>query len=208
RHARRAGGSVEPGSRRAAPALRAAAAAGCWAGVQLRAIVDAARMLQHVACSEQHAGGRADGHKGQRPDLVVHLSGDRHVVVDAKAPMDAYLDAMSETDPQRAKDRRSAHAKALRQPVDQIAATGTWTALGAAPEFTVLCVPSGGVLAAAPDPDPGLLEPAFAKDVIVASPATLMALLRTVAHTWRTDALNRDARMVLDAGRELHHRLG
>src|SRR5690625_6484022 len=114
---------------------------------------------------------------------------------------------MSETDPQRAKDRRSAHAKALRQHVDQISAKGYWKALGDTPEFTVLFVPSDAVLAAALDTDPGLLEHAFAKDVIVASPATLMALLRTVGHPWRTDALNRDARMVLDAGRERHPRL-
>ncbi|HJB09771.1 MAG TPA: DNA recombination protein RmuC [Candidatus Brachybacterium merdavium] len=200
--------SLESGTSALTAALRAPTSRGRWGEVQLRSIVEAAGMLEHVDFSEQHAGVRADGHKGQRPDLVVHLSGDRHVVVDAKAPMDAYLDAMSETDPQRAKDRRSAHAKALRQHVDQISAKGYWKALGDTPEFTVLFVPSDGVLAAALDTDPGLLEHAFAKDVIVASPATLMALLRTVAHTWRTDALNRDARMVLDAGRELHHRLG
>ncbi|MDN6301914.1 MAG: DNA recombination protein RmuC, partial [Brachybacterium sp.] len=83
-----------------------------------------------------------------------------------------------------------------------------WKALGDTPEFTVLFVPSDGVLAAALETDPDLLEDAFSRDVVIASPATLVALLRTVAHTWRTDALNRDARAVLEAGRELHHRLG
>ncbi|HJG52611.1 MAG TPA: DNA recombination protein RmuC, partial [Brachybacterium faecium] len=89
-----------------------------------------------------------------------------------------------------------------------ISAKAYWKALGDTPEFTVLFVPSDGVLAAALETDPELLEDAFARDVVIASPATLVALLRTVAHTWRTDALNRDAREVLDAGRELHHRLG
>jgi DNA recombination protein RmuC len=161
-----------------------------------------------VDFSEQLAGSRADGDRGQRPDLVVHLAGDRHVVIDAKAPMDAYLDATEETDPARAAARRTAHAKALRHHVGVISSKAYWKALGDTPEFTVLFVPSDGVLAAALESDPALLEDSFSRDVVIASPATLVALLRTVAHTWRTDALNRDAREVLEAGRELHHRLG
>lgn len=189
-------------------ALRAPTARGRWGEVQLRTLVEAAGMLEHVDFSEQLAGRRADGEKGQRPDLVVHLSGDRHLVLDAKAPMDAYLDALEEPDPDRAAGRRRAHAKALRGHVDAVATKAYWKGLGDTPEFTVLFVPSDGVLAAALETEPGLLEHAFGKDVVLASPATLVALLRTVAHTWRTDALNRDARAVLEAGRELHHRLG
>ncbi|MFC7456896.1 DNA recombination protein RmuC [Brachybacterium sp. GCM10030267] len=200
--------SLETGTSALTAALRAPTARGRWGEVQLRRIVEAAGMLEHVDFSEQLAGTRADGDKGQRPDLVVHLAGDRHVVVDAKAPMDAYLDATGETDPDRAAARRRAHAKALRHHVGVISGKAYWKALGDTPEFTVLFVPSDGVLAAALETDPDLLEHAFAKDVVVASPATLVALLRTVAHTWRTDALNRDARTVLEAGRELHHRLG
>ncbi|APX32660.1 hypothetical protein BH708_07950 [Brachybacterium sp. P6-10-X1] len=200
--------SLETGTSALTAALRSPTARGRWGEVQLRRIVEAAGMLEHVDFTEQLPGARADGDKGQRPDLVVHLAGDRHVVIDAKAPMDAYLDAAEESDPQRAAARRSAHAKALRHHVGVISSKGYWKALGDTPEFTVLFVPSDGVLAAALETDPALLEDAFGKDVVIASPATLMALLRTVAHTWRTDALNRDARAVLDAGRELHHRLG
>ena len=200
--------SLETGTSALTAALRAPTARGRWGEVQLRSIVEAAGMLEHVDFSEQTSGTRADGEKRQRPDLVVHLAGDRHVVVDAKAPMDAYLDATEETDPERAAARRTAHAKALRHHVGVLSAKGYWKALGDTPEFTVLFVPSDGVIAAAMETDPGLLEHAFSKDVVIASPATLMALLRTVAHTWRTDALNRDARTVLETGRELHHRLG
>ncbi|MGO2193176.1 MULTISPECIES: DNA recombination protein RmuC [unclassified Brachybacterium] len=200
--------SLESGTSALTAALRAPTARGRWGEVQLRRIVEAAGMIEHVDFSEQLSGTRADGNAGQRPDLVVHLSGDRHVVLDAKAPMDAYLDATEETDPERAASRRKAHAKALRHHVGVISAKAYWKALGDTPEFTVLFVPSDGVLAAALETDPHLLEDAFAKDVVIASPSTLVALLRTVAHTWRTDALNRDARAVLDAGRELHHRLG
>jgi len=200
--------SLETGTSALTAALRAPTARGRWGEVQLRRIVEAAGMLEHVDFTEQLAGTRADGNAGQRPDLVVHLSGDRHVVIDAKAPMDAYLDATEETDPVRAATRRKAHAKALRHHVGVISSKAYWKALGDTPEFTVLFVPSDGVLAAALETDPILLDDAFGKDVVIASPATLVALLRTVAHTWRTDALNRDAREVLDAGRELHHRLG
>ena len=200
--------SLEAGTSALTAALRAPTARGRWGEVQLRRIVEAAGMLEHVDFSEQQSGTRADGDRGQRPDLVVHLSGQRSVVVDAKAPMDAYLDATEESDPARAAARRKAHAKALRHHVGVISAKAYWKALGDTPEFTVLFVPSDGVLAAALETDPTLLDDAFARDVVIASPATLVALLRTVAHTWRTDALNRDAREVLDAGRELHHRLG
>ncbi|MGP5625190.1 DNA recombination protein RmuC [Brachybacterium alimentarium] len=200
--------SLETGTSALTAALRAPTARGRWGEVQLRRIVEAAGMLEHVDFTEQLSGTRADGNAGQRPDLVVHLSGDRHVVIDAKAPMDAYLDATEETDPVRAASRRKAHAKALRHHVGVISSKAYWKALGDTSEFTVLFVPSDGVLAAALETDPTLLDDAFGKDVVVASPATLMALLRTVAHTWRTDALNRDAREVLDTGRELHHRLG
>ena len=200
--------SLEQGTTALTAALRAPTARGRWGEVQLRRIVEAAGMLEHVDFSEQLGGTRADGEKGQRPDLVVHLSGERTLVVDAKAPMDAYLDAVEEQDPKRARARRTAHARALRHHVDQIAGKAYWKALGDTPEFTVLFVPSDGVLAAALESAPDLLEHGFAKDVVIASPATLMALLRTVAHTWRTDSLNRDAREVLEAGRELHHRLG
>jgi DNA recombination protein RmuC len=176
--------------------------------VQLRRIVEAAGMLDHVDFTEQHAGRGVSGDAGQRPDMVIHLPGERSLVIDAKAPMDAYLDAVEETDPDRSRSRREAHAKALRHHVDRLAGKTYWAALGDTPEFTVLFVPSDGVLAAALESDPGMLEHAFGKDVVIASPATLVALLRTVVHTWRTDALNRDARTVLEAGRELHHRLG
>ena len=200
--------SLEQGTTALTAALRAPTSRGRCGEVQLRRIVEAAGMLEHVDFSEQLGGTRADGEKGQRPDLVVHLSGERTLVVDAKAPMDAYLDAVEEQDPKRARARRTAHARALRHHVDQIAGKAYWKALGDTPEFTVLFVPSDGVLAAALESAPDLLEHGFAKDVVIASPATLMALLRTVAHTWRTDSLNRDAREVLEAGRELHHRLG
>lgn len=189
-------------------ALRAPTSRGRWGEMQLRRIVEAAGMLEHVDFSEQTSGRAASGDAGQRPDMVVHLAGDRHVVIDAKAPMDAYLDALEATDQQSTTKGLRAHATALRGHVDRLGAKSYWSTLGDSPEFVVLFVPSDGVLAAALEADPDLLDHAFGRDVVIASPATLVALLRTVAHTWRTEALQRDAREILDAGRELHHRLG
>lgn len=199
---------LESGTHALTTALRAPTARGRWGEIQLRRLVEAAGMLEHVDFSEQPSGSRADGDGGQRPDLVVHLSGNRHVAVDAKAPMDAYLSATSSNDAAEAAAFRADHARALRAHVKTLTKKGYWKALGDTPEFTVLFVPSDGVLAAALEADPDLLDAAFRQDVVIASPATLVALLRTVAHTWRTDSLNRDAKAVLETGRELHHRLG
>lgn len=189
-------------------ALRSPTARGRWGEVQLRRIVEAAGMLEHVDFEEQVRARRADGDADQLPDLVVRLAGDRRLAVDAKAPMDAYLDSTEQSDPQAAAKLRAAHAKALRGHVDRLAAKGYWAGLGDTPEFTVLFVPSDGVVASALGADPALLEHAFSRDIVIASPATLMALLRTVAHTWRTDALNANALEILEVSRELHQRLG
>lgn len=190
-----------------ASAMRAPSSRGQWGEVQLRRIVEAAGMLEHTDFTTQSSGQSADGDRGQRPDLVVHLSQGRSIVVDAKAPMDAFLRAAEAEDPAERRAQLQAHARALRMHVSALSAKSYWAALGDAPEFVVLFVPSDGVLAAALDADPNLLDGAFTLDVVVASPATLMALLRTVAHTWRTDALNKDALEVLSRSRELHKRL-
>src|SRR5699024_816398 len=163
--------SRETGTSALTAALRAPTARGRWGEVQLRRIVEAAGMLEHVDFTEQLPGTRADGEKGQRPDLVVHLAGDRPGVIDATAAMDADLSATEEPDPARAAARRKAHAKALRHHVGVVSSKAYWKALGDTPEFTVLFVPSDGVLAAALETDPELLEDAFARDVVIASPA-------------------------------------
>lgn len=189
-------------------ALKAPTSRGQWGEVQLRRIVEAAGMLEHTDFTEQQSGRNVGGEKGQRPDLVVHLSHGRTIVVDAKAPMDAYLRAAHATDKTERAKHLAEHARALRSHVTHLSSKSYWASLGDSPEFVVMFVPSDGLLAGALESDPGLLDGAFMLDVVIASPATLMALLRTVAHTWRTDALNKDALRVLEAGREVHKRLG
>ncbi|SHW78646.1 DNA recombination protein rmuC [Mycobacteroides abscessus subsp. abscessus] len=189
-------------------ALKAPTSRGQWGEVQLRRIVEAAGMLEHTDFTEQLSGKNVSGEKNQRPDLVVHLSHGRTIVVDAKAPMDAYLRAAQATEKSERAKYLADHARALRSHVTHLSSKSYWASLGDSPEFVVLFVPSDGLLAGALEADPGLLDGAFTLDVVIASPATLMALLRTVAHTWRTDALNQDALRVLEAGREVHKRIG
>ena len=187
-------------------ALRAPQVRGRWGEHQLRRIVEAAGMLEHCDFGEQVTATVED--RGVRPDLVVRLHGGRSVVVDAKAPFQAYLAAMESRD-EAGRDRQlDAHATHLRRHVDQLAAKSYWAAFPQAPEFVVLFVPADPFLDAALQRDPTLLEHAFARDIVLATPATLVALLRTVAYSWRQEALTRNAVQVHTLARELYARLG
>ncbi|HEY8452299.1 MAG: DNA recombination protein RmuC [Micromonosporaceae bacterium] len=186
-------------------ALRAPQVRGRWGEHQLRRIVEAAGMLEHCDFGEQVAATVED--RGVRPDLVIRLYGGRTVVVDAKAPFEAYLAAMEARD-EAGRDRHlRAHAAHLRRHVDELAAKSYWSAFAQAPEFVVMFVPADPFLDAALQRDPGLLEHALSRNVVIATPATLMALLRTIAYAWRQEALARNAATVHALARELYARL-
>jgi DNA recombination protein RmuC len=188
-------------------ALRSSNSRGTWGETQLRRVVEHAGMLARVDFTDQPSATSPEG-RTVRPDLVVHLPGGKHLVVDAKAPMTAFLDASSSDDPATRDRLLAAHAKALRGHVDTLASRAYWQTFSPTPEMVVCFVPGDAVLAAALDVDPGLHEDAMAKRVVLASPATLMALLRTVAYTWQQDALAGNARALFEVGRELYERLG
>ena len=191
-----------------AGALRSPTARGAWGEVQLRRVVEHAGMLARVDFTAQAVGMTTAG-LGVRPDLVVHLPGGKHVVVDAKAPLAAFLEASEESaDPRRQRTAAAAHARALRGHVDGLAAKEYWTAFQPAPELVVCFVPGEAFLAAACSADPGLLEHAMSRRVVLATPTTLLALLRTVALTWQSEALTGNARELFEVGRELYARLG
>ena len=143
-----------------------------------------------------------------RPDLVVRLAGGKSVVVDSKVPLDAFLDAMDATDEAQRARRWKAHAERLRAHVDALAAKAYWERCPGSPEFVVLFVPQEAFLAPALEADPMLLDHAGSKRVVLATPTTLIALLRTVAHAWTQQSLADNARAVYDTGRELYARLG
>lgn len=188
-------------------ALRRPQARGRWGEVQLRRCVEYAGMLDRCDFSEQESLPGADG-AVLRPDLVIRLAGDRSIVVDAKVTLAAYLEAVECDDEQEAAARMAAHARHLRAHVDRLAEKAYWTALPDSPEFVVLFVPGEAFLAPALEHDPALLEHAYSKRVHLATPTTLVSLLRTAAHAWQQERLTDNARAVVSAGQELYSRLG
>jgi DNA recombination protein RmuC len=170
-------------------------------------VVEVAGLVEHCDFVEQPSGTTADGAR-VRPDLVVTLADGRQVVVDAKVPFAGYIEAVQATDQAVRAQRIAEHARQLRTHVDALAARHYPTAFGSAAPFTVLFVPSDGFLITALEAEPTLLEHGFARDVIMATPSTLLALLRTVAYSWRQERLAQDATAVLEVGRTLHARLG
>jgi DNA recombination protein RmuC len=204
-HVHEASTAVRTETAQLVAALRAPAVRGRWGEQQLRRVVEAAGMLEHCDFAEQVSVSTDGG--GQRPDLVVQLYGGRHIVVDAKAPLDAYLTATQARD-ERARDTQlDLHARALRAHIDALGGKRYWAGFDSTPEFVVLFLPADPFLDAALARDPALLEHAFARSVVLATPATLVALLRTIAYAWRQEALTRNAVEVHRLGRELYARL-
>ncbi|MGH3508823.1 MAG: DNA recombination protein RmuC, partial [Nocardioidaceae bacterium] len=144
----------------------------------------------------------------RRPDIVVHLAGGKSVVVDAKVPLDAFLDATTTDDEEERDVALRRHALQLRHHIEGLAAKAYWRSLDATPEFVVLFVPAESMLSAALEAEPDLIEYAADRRVVLATPTTLIALLRTVAHAWTQDTLAEKARDIHALGRDLHDRLG
>ena len=185
-------------------ALRRPQVRGRWGELHLRRAVEIAGLVARCDFSEQSSQRTDDGL--QRPDLVVHLAGGKNVVVDAKVPLEAFLDATA-SDEDEQTHHLARHARQLRQHVDTLAAKSYWRALPATPEFVVLFVPGESFLSAALEADEGLLEYAAQKQVVLATPTTLIALLRTVGYAWTQEVLADKARDIHAMGRDLHERL-
>ena len=186
-------------------ALRAPLTRGRWGEVQLRRVVELAGMVGHCDFEEQVTTDTDDGRV--RPDLVVHLPGHKSVVVDAKVPLEAYLQANEADDEAERKTHLQSHARQLRNHVDALTKKAYWQQFERTPEFVVAFIPSESLLSAALENDPTLLEHAMSHRVTLATPMTLIALLRTVAATWQQEALADNAREVQRLGRELYKRL-
>jgi DNA recombination protein RmuC len=142
-----------------------------------------------------------------RPDMVVRLPGGRQVVVDAKVPLEAYLDALETTDEAERRDRIAAHAAQVRSHVFKLGAKGYWAGLEETPEFVVMFLPSEAMYSAALEVAPSLIEEGVARRVLIATPTTLIALLQTVHFGWRQERLADSARKISEQGRILHERL-
>lgn len=186
-----------------ATALRKPQVRGRWGELHLRRAVELAGLADRCDFAEQVQ--LADG--ALRPDLVVRLAGNRQIVVDAKVPLDAFLDATSTDDEDDRETHLARHAARLRQHVDALAAKRYWRALPESPEFVVMFVPAEAFMSAALESDRGLIEYAAERRVVLATPTTLIALLRTVAHGWSHEALADQAQEIHRLGVELHERL-
>ena len=186
-------------------ALRRPEARGRWGELQLRRVVELAGMSARCDFEEQVAVSSADG--TQRPDLVVRLAGGKNIVVDSKVSLAAYLEAAESDDEDVRAARLDAHARHLRDHVDRLAGKAYWAALSPSPEFVILFIPGEAFLAPALERDPGLLEYALARKVHIATPTTLVTMLRTAQYAWQQAALAENARAVFDLGRELYDRL-
>ncbi|MFB9724562.1 DNA recombination protein RmuC [Planobispora longispora] len=179
---------------------------GRWGELQLRRVAEIAGMQRFCDFDEQASAATADG--ALRPDMVVRLAGGKNIVVDSKVSLAAYLEAAESADADHRSARLDAHARHVREHVDRLAAKTYWQAFSPAPEFVVLFIPGEAFLAPALERDPGLLEHAMRRRVHIATPTTLITMLRTAQYAWQQAALSENARAVFEVGKELYERLG
>ena len=188
-------------------ALRAPHVRGRWGEIQLKRVVELAGMLQHCDFQEQATTRDGDGSL-LIPDLVVNLPGGKRVVVDAKAPLAAYLDALEAEDEPARKAHLQLHARQVRDHIGRLAAKRYWQQFESTPEFVIMFLPDETFFRAACEADSGLLELGPESGVLPSSPTSLIGLLKVFAYAWQQETIAQDARDIAALGRELYERLG
>ena len=191
---------------RLAQALRRPGTRGRWGEFQLRNVLEMAGMTKHVDFVEQQTQQGSDG--GQRPDVILRLPGGKSIVIDAKAPLDAYLAAIDADDETKRGEHMAAHARHMRGHMRALASREYWQALANdTPDFVVMFIPGEAFVSVAMESDPGLFEDAVSNRVLISTPTTLIALVKAVAYGWQQEKLTENARDIAAAGRELYERV-
>jgi len=192
-------------TRKLVQALRRPKSRGRWGEVQLRQVFEMAGMAEHVDFELEKHMDTDEG--ARRPDAVVHIPGGRSIVVDAKTPLEAYLDAIETENPDEQAAHLERHAKHIRTHVRQLAGKDYQKNLTEAPDFVVMFIPSESFVAAAAEADPGLIEYAFENKVLIASPTTLMALVKAIAYGWQQEKMAKNVIEVQKLATEIYERL-